>query len=274
MISVIYLVYLFSQLSYFFSGFLGVLPDGYGFTAAEYARRGFFELAAVSVINLLLLFGASVFSKKVKGNVSPVLRVFGIFICAFNLVLAGTSISKMFLYINRFGLTRLRLYTSVFMLMMVFVIITVILRYLFRAFPYMRISIIACTLAGLCVLLCDADAAVARYNVNAYLEERLDSIDVYTIYELSDSAVVYLEKLYDEAKVVNVKQSAARAIVNLYDGRAVKDDNGRVISLGDKDFRSFTLTEYRANKILQSRYEECKSNMGDVKTRYSYRDSR
>lgn len=43
-LSAVYLVYLLSQTAYFFSGFSGILPAGYSFTAAGYARRGFFLL--------------------------------------------------------------------------------------------------------------------------------------------------------------------------------------------------------------------------------------
>ena len=51
----VYLLFLIAQLPYFFSAFAGLLPSG--FTYAEYARRGFFELIAVAAINLgLLLF--------------------------------------------------------------------------------------------------------------------------------------------------------------------------------------------------------------------------
>lgn len=42
MICLVYVVYLLSQLAYFAGGLAGILPAGY--TMAEYARRGFFEM--------------------------------------------------------------------------------------------------------------------------------------------------------------------------------------------------------------------------------------
>ena len=54
----VYLAYLFSQLAYFGGGFSGILPEG--FTRAEYARRGFFEMTCLAGINLCLMtFGVS-----------------------------------------------------------------------------------------------------------------------------------------------------------------------------------------------------------------------
>ena len=42
------LAYLFSQLAYFTDAFKGLLPEGYSFSYAEYARKGFFELCAIA----------------------------------------------------------------------------------------------------------------------------------------------------------------------------------------------------------------------------------
>ena len=49
----VYLAYLFSQLAYFVGGFSGILPEG--FTRAEYARRGFFEMTCLAGVNLALM---------------------------------------------------------------------------------------------------------------------------------------------------------------------------------------------------------------------------
>ena len=49
-ISAVYLLYLLSQTAYFFSAFRGILPKN--FTAADYARRGFFEMAVLVILNL------------------------------------------------------------------------------------------------------------------------------------------------------------------------------------------------------------------------------
>lgn len=54
-LSAVYLVYLLSQTAYFFSGFSGILPSGYSFTAAGYARRGFFELCGVCGMNFFMV---------------------------------------------------------------------------------------------------------------------------------------------------------------------------------------------------------------------------
>ena len=52
-LSAVYLLYLFSQSAYFFSAFRGLLPEE--FTVAEYARRGFFEMSVIAVINFIVV---------------------------------------------------------------------------------------------------------------------------------------------------------------------------------------------------------------------------
>ena len=54
-ISFCYIFYLFSQLAYFFSAFKGFLPNG-EITYAQYARKGFFEMCVIAVINLSIVF--------------------------------------------------------------------------------------------------------------------------------------------------------------------------------------------------------------------------
>ena len=49
-VSAVYILYLVSQLAYFFNAFSGILQDGY--TMAQYARRGFFEMCVICLINL------------------------------------------------------------------------------------------------------------------------------------------------------------------------------------------------------------------------------
>ncbi len=56
--------YLVSQIVYFFSAFPGFLPENY--TYAEYARRGFLELCAVSLVNLTVIAVVLVFTKHKK----------------------------------------------------------------------------------------------------------------------------------------------------------------------------------------------------------------
>lgn len=195
-LSAVYLMYLLSQSAYFFSGFSGILPDGYSFTAADYARRGFFELCAVCGINFVTVTAVLHFVKRGENAAAPLsVRVSATLICAFSLIFTATAISKMLLYIRLFGLTRLRLLTSIFMAAtaLLFIIITVSMYA--KRFPAVKCAVCCFAVIGLIMGFCDVDRTVAGYNVNAYNSGVLKEIDVAYLGELSDSAVPYIAEL-------------------------------------------------------------------------------
>lgn len=101
----LYLVFFLSQLGYLTAGFAGVLPEEY--TAAEYARRGFFEMLQIALVNLSVLAAAAKLSRTPLRR-SRGLRGLGIALCASNLLFAAIAFSKLWLYISRFGLTSMR----------------------------------------------------------------------------------------------------------------------------------------------------------------------
>ena len=158
---VLYLAYLGSQLAYFFSAFAGLLPEG--FTYAEYARRGFFELCAICAINLGLIAALTAFVRLGIGA----LRFFRSFLAAFSLVLAGTALSKMLLYVRTYGMTPLRLQTTVFMLMLALILLWVLLKTWISRFPAVRLIAVTAAAALLLFAFTDADAVSVQYNVEA-----------------------------------------------------------------------------------------------------------
>ena len=118
-ISATYLIYLFSQLAYFFSAFSGILPEGYEYSASVYAREGFFEMFAICVINMALITVVNIFTKKENaGRHSTNLKAVECFIALFSLLILITAISKMVLNIEVFGLSKYRLLVSLLMMML------------------------------------------------------------------------------------------------------------------------------------------------------------
>lgn len=193
-----YVLYLVAQLGYFFSAFSGFLPEGYTFTPAEYARRGFFEMCAISVINLFFVFGACVLVKRKRGNVPASTRTLALFMVAFNMVLIIAAISKMALYVGIFGMTQLRVFASVFMAAVFILCLALAVRLIFRKFPYMKVAAVLCALLLLTVGFADIDTCIARYNIAAYQSGQIKDMDVRTLGYLSDSAVPHIAGLLDD----------------------------------------------------------------------------
>ena len=158
-ILIVYVLFFFSQLGYFISAFGGVLPEK--FSASEYARRGFFELCAVAVINLAVIAAVNAFCRRDEKNTA--LKTVTVILSVFTLILIATAESKMLLYIDRFGLTSKRVYTSwaMFILAAVFVLI-IISR--FKKFRAASVGAAVITIASLLLCFCNADGLIARYD--------------------------------------------------------------------------------------------------------------
>lgn len=156
---IIYVLFFFSQLGYFISAFGGILPEE--FSAAEYARKGFFELCAVAVINLAVIAVVNAFCR--RDGKGTVLKLVTVVLSVFTLILIATAQSKMFLYIDRFGLTAKRVYTSWFMFILAAVFVLIIISR-FKEFRVASIGAAIITSASLLLGFCGADGLIARYD--------------------------------------------------------------------------------------------------------------
>ena len=194
----VYVIFFISQWKYYISGFTGVLPKDFSY--AEYAREGFFQLCAVSAINLVFIALIIAFSKKSRFY-SLTIKALTCIFSAFTLVLISTAIAKMVMYINYYGLTQKRVYATWFMAVLALVFIAVALS---RFIPKIKIAAVASAIvvvAFAVLSLCNVDSIISKYNVDRYLDGSLKTVDVAALSNLGDAAVpdmVRLAKHYDK----------------------------------------------------------------------------
>lgn len=217
-LSVVYIVYLFSQLAYISKAFAFLLPEGY--SAAEFARSGFFQMAVIAFINFAILFLCSALVKKNESKKLPVFtKSLLIFLCVFTVFYISTAFIKMMKYISLYGLTRLRVLTSIFMLMLAIIFIIILLRLIFTKFKYIKAIILVCTLTMISVSITDINTHIANYNYNQYKQGNIE-IDVEQLYSMGVSSLPVLVKLSEETEE-EVRCAAIDAIVyisyNIYD---------------------------------------------------------
>lgn len=195
-VSVVYVVYLVSQLAYFSGGFAGVLPEEYTF--AEYARRGFFEMAWICAINLLVMCLAVGLCRKKNSRAPIVTRLLCLFIGLVTLFLVVAASTKMYMYIEAYGLTRLRVLTEVIIVFMALTTLTVSLWLFIPKLPYMKVVLVVGLIIGAAVAWADVDTVVAWYNVDAYQSGKLETVDMEYMGELGYGAVPYIAQLTDD----------------------------------------------------------------------------
>lgn len=153
-VCLVYCVYLFSQLAYLSGGLSGILPEE--FTMAEYARRGFFEMSRLCLINLSLIC-VSVWLVRKDTGISLYTRLCGTFLGMITLFLVAAASAKMFMYIGSYGLTWSRVVTEVVMLWMALTTIVVVLWLFLPRIPYMKVAVLSAMVIGAAVIWVDVD---------------------------------------------------------------------------------------------------------------------
>lgn len=238
---IIYVLFFVSQISYFLSAFQNKLPEEY--SMADYARKGFFELFAVAVINLLVIIFINVLCKgrDDDGGRPRFLKFLTGLISVFTLVLIATAVSKMVMYIRTFGLTRLRVYTTWFMALLALLFILIIIRQAARInISKLGAGIFVVMLLGLS--FCNIDFQITRYNIYAYTNGMVEEFDADHLCELSYDAVYAVVPLLESGD--EELRSAAERYMG--ENRYVRKS---VLGCSD-DLRYFNLPEYYAGENL------------------------
>ena len=233
----VYIVYLLSQLAYLFGGLWGILPEEY--TLAEYARRGFFEMILLAFLNLAMITFAVALVHR-QGTYAPrTTRILCLFLGLMTLFFVLCSGAKMMLYIESYGLTRLRVLTQVVGIFLGFSDILLMIWLIAPKFPCVKsIFLTALVLCG-AVAWADVDTVVAKYNVSAYQTGILETVDVSHLASLSSGALPYLEELTDSQDPEVVRDS-------LFFLNRIKDRQE------DLDWRGFTIAEHLAQPIWEN----------------------
>ncbi|MFY9118725.1 MAG: DUF4173 domain-containing protein [Syntrophomonadaceae bacterium] len=191
----LYIVFIGSQVPYFFSAFVGQRPEGWQ-VYSEYARSGFFELCSIAAINLIVLTVSNVMSQQ-PGRNSVALRILNSLLALVTLVLIATAFSKMALYIGAYGLSMRRLLPCVFMIFMA-VISGGAIAVQKWSFSITRLAV-GTGIVMFCLLcLSNPDSLVARYNADRYLAGTLDNFDAEILYRSGPAGVDAALMVYEE----------------------------------------------------------------------------
>lgn len=186
MITVVYLIFCIIQLVFLFTGGL-ILPAGY--TYAEYAHQGFFQLLFLCMFNLLLvLLCMELFER------SRLLKILLVLFSACTYVMIASSAVRMLLYIASYHLTFLRVLVLWFLALLAVVMAGVITAIVKPDFPLFQYGVAIVTVFYLLLSFVHPDYWIARYNV-ASIGEELEYEDISYLCGLSVDAAPVLGSL-------------------------------------------------------------------------------
>ena len=206
-VCLLYVVFITSQLPYFFSAFTGRRPEGW-LIYAEYARQGFFELCKIAGINLFIITAGNLTCKKSRKD-SRLLKAFNVALAIITLVLIATAFSKMALYIGAYGLTMPRLLPCVFMVFMAVVFIALLALQKWD-FSIVRLALVTGSVMLCALFLCNPDALVVRYNTDRYLGGTLREYDTDILYRAGYAGVLPAIEVYERTPDAQVRELVAQ----------------------------------------------------------------
>lgn len=157
-IGIVYLVFCLVQISYLFTGGME-LPSGY--TYSGFAREGFFQLLFVSILNLgIVLFCLELFRNH------RVLKLLLTFLSGCTYIMLFSSACRMYLYIQAYGLSRLRVLVLAALLVISIVLGGMICSIYRERFPLFRFTVAVVTVVYVILSLGRMDVWIAKYNIS------------------------------------------------------------------------------------------------------------
>lgn len=189
LMNVIYVLFTIVQFKYFFSGSLQE-----GFTYAEYARRGFFELLLVTMLNLSIIICILTFVKHQR-IIMTFIRVLLTLLILFSGVMLSSAFLRLFLYEEAYGFTLARVLPHTFMVFLMIIFAYTLLKVWMDRLSLLHFYFITAVIYYTLLNVVNIDQFIVEQNLNRY--EKTAKIDVYYLNGLSYSGLSGLIDLYE-----------------------------------------------------------------------------
>jgi len=203
------------QFGYLFSG---NVPAGY--TYAEYARSGFWQLVGVALIVAVIVFFVQK-SSEVRGEKSKVIKIMLTLLCALTEIVLVSAFWRMALYEQAFFFSTLRIFTQAFMVATAGVFLVLAVSFWVPVFKLKKWIFITGIVVYLGLNFMNADAFIAQQNVAI----QKDGADIRYLSQLSVDALPYYADRIDEQinkqtdPQLDYQYNAfCRGLVNMRDG--------------------------------------------------------
>jgi hypothetical protein len=191
LLDLVYAVFSFIQFTYLFGGESFVLPSSYTF--AEYARRGFFELLAVAVINFVIILITVSFIRRENSKLHIANKVLMSFMVCFTFVMLASAFYRMLVYEQAYGFTYLRIFVQAFMVLLVFLFMINIVFIWYSRLPIIKAYFIASLSVYIALNFANVDVIIAQNNIERYAET--GEIDMEYLKGLSYDAIPQMARL-------------------------------------------------------------------------------
>ena len=231
-VNVLYILFVIIQFAYLFGG--SGLPEG--FTYAEYARSGFFELILVTLLNIGLLACTLTFTRRGTATAGTVLKVLNTIMIGCTFVMLVSAHYRMSLYEEAYGYTFLRIMTQAFMVFLLVLFVITLGRVWVEHLPLVKPYIIVAIIAFTVVNYINVDTMIVKKNMERFYSSNV--IDMAHMRTLSNDIAGDIKKLSEDKDPTIA--TAAKEILDQREKRLSEKTH----------WQSFNLSDYRARKLL------------------------
>ncbi|HEX9744280.1 MAG TPA: DUF4173 domain-containing protein [bacterium] len=191
-VNVLFLLFIIIQFTYLFGGHSNIAD--YGYTYAEYARRGFGELSAVAIISLLLLLAFEYYVRKPDSEHTPSFKLLSTALVVQVSCIMVSAFLRLYIYEQAYGFTTLRLYSHAFIIWLAVIFLLVVLKIFFdkRDNPFAFRAFVSMILFLAAMNFLNPDSFIANRNLDRYYSK--NKLDIYYLGNLSDDSVPGLIK--------------------------------------------------------------------------------
>ncbi len=191
LINSVYVLFTIVQFKYFFSGSL----QG-DFTYAEYARKGFFELLFVTLINLSITVLVISLGDNSRNGLKRMRQTMLTVLVLASFVMLSSAFLRMSMYEDAYGFTFTRVLVHSFMIFLMVIYTYTLLKIWIEKLNLVHFYFITSLIYYTAITVIDLDRIVINENVNRY--EASGKIDVHYLSSLSATGVLELIDLYEK----------------------------------------------------------------------------
>jgi hypothetical protein len=193
LVDLLFLSFGLIQFAYLFGGQNNITAEG--FTYADYARRGFFELIAVSVLTLGLILGLHRLVPRTSGRQGVIFNELSSVMVGLVMVLLASAFWRMLLYQEAYGFTHLRLYVHIFEIWLALTFLWLLVTLWLMPNRFAIGSFVAALGFLVTLNIANPDALIAERNLDRYYTT--GKLDVAYLTNLSEDAVPLLTQAAD-----------------------------------------------------------------------------
>jgi len=193
LINAVYILFTIVQFKYFFSGSLQM-----DYTYAEYARKGFFELLFVTLINLTLSTVVLSLGGGGKNGIKRMRQTMLTILVLSSAVMLISAFIRLSMYEDAYGFTFTRVLVHSFMIFLVVILGYTLVKIWIEKLSLFRFYFIASIFYYTAISVVNLDRMVVNENIQRY--QVTGKIDVYYLKNLSYTGVIGLIHLYEKDK--------------------------------------------------------------------------